>query len=248
MKKVMAVSLSLVLLLGTITGCHHKAPDEKETRERVEEIVCGEDFKLKGGDDGYYTAYSKDRDLEFEVWWAEDGNAILPDIKIPNGEYYIHSSYGKAVLHFWFDEYQRCIDQYGFYNVDYGPDADAGTETDIDSPYDSDYCCPSTVWIYMDEDSEPEDIEKVESLMRDLRDICEKEEEYHTSDYNMEYSVYLCYRVGVKEYKQSSYFKISKDSKDRELTVDNFEFSDRTTKSGPGRFGSGVAVITVYED
>ena len=240
MKRAIALSLSLVLLLGIVTGCSHKAPGEKETSKRIEEIVCGEDFKLKGGDDGHYTVYSKDRDLEFEAWWDESGIAIWPDIEIPDGEFHIYTSYGKAVLHYWFDEYQRCIDQYGFYNVDYGPDAGRNNNDD---------CCPNVVWIYMDENSDPEDIEKVESLMRDLRDICKQEEEYHTSDYDLEYTVYLCYRVGDKEFKQSSYFTISKESKDRELTVDNFEFSDRTSsRNGPGRIGSGVAVITVYED
>ena len=248
MKKVIAFCLSLVLLLGTITGCQlNSYPDEKETRESVKEIVSGESFKLQAGDSSdYYTVYSKDRDLEFEVQWTKGRDNIFFGISKPNGKFVLVNDYGKVVHHYWFDEYRRCIDQYGFYNVNYGYDID--TKAKIDNPKDPDYCYPGAVWIYMDENSNQEDIEKVESLLRDLRDICKKEDKYHTSVYHFGYSVYLCYRLGEQEYKQSGSFKITKDLTDEELKLDNFEFSDRTTNIGPGTSSGGVANITVYED
>lgn len=245
MKKVIAVCLSLVLLIGTFTGCQKSYPDEKETRDNVKDIVCGESFKLEGDSD-HYTVHSKDRDLEFDVWWAKGWDDITYGIRIPNGEFDITNNYDTVVHHFWFDEYCRCIDRYGFYNVNYGYDIESKAR--IDSPEDPDYCSPASVWIYMDEDSDPEDIKKIESLMRDLRDICRKEDEYHTSDTRFYYSVYLTYKVGEKEFMQSDSFKISKDSADEELKVDNFEFSGRTNSIGPGISGNGCAVITVYED
>lgn len=235
MKKVIAVSLSLVLMLGIVTGCNKKAPDKNETQERVERLVRGEDFKLKGGDDGYYTVYSKDRDLEFKVWWSASRDYVLPNFYITNGEYDFNNDYDDAIHNFWNDEYRKCIDQYGFNDVDYGHDAD-------------DNCSPKTVWIYMNTDSDPEDIEKVESLLRDIRDICKKENEYHTSDFDFTYSAYLVYRVGEKEYQQADFFKINKDLTDSELKLDNFKFPDRTTTIGPSSSGNGVAVIKVYEN
>ncbi|MBP5491662.1 MAG: hypothetical protein J6Y08_02335 [Clostridiales bacterium] len=235
MKKIIAISTSLILTAGIVTGCSGK-PGKKETRERLERLCGGENIEIDGE-----MVRSLDRDLEFSYWYEWEGTPIWPDIDIPlGGNYYLRSDYGMAINAYWNDEYRSCIEKYDFYIVDYGKDGE-----------DEDNCHPNLLYIFIEDGASSEDLEKVESLLRDLREICREEEEFHTSEWKegFKYLAYIWYiDSDTKEYQKSNGVVIKADTKDKDLQLDNIRIAS-TDKSDPRKppLSNGNAKIYVNE-
>ena len=231
MKKIIAFGMSLILIAGVFAGCK-KQPNDKQTAKLLEEKYGGERFEVSGGN-----ASSLDRDLEFEVWYDKDGMDIWPDVEI-GGDYNLYSSYRSAVCSYWNDEYRKCIDKYDFAEVDYGMDGD-----------DEDACAPNLVYIFIDNDASSEARDDVESLLKDLREICREEEDFHDSDHYEAhcYMVYIWYVDSIAdEYLKSDGLRIEADTKDKELRLDNIDV-DHKDNSDPRRnsLSNGNAMIYV---
>lgn len=207
MRKIIAIGMSLVLITGALTGCK-KQPGDKETAKRLEEMYGGERFEVSGGN-----ASSLDRDLEFEVWYDKDGADIWPDIEI-GGDYVLYSSYDSAVWHYWNDEYRKCIEKYGFAEVDYGQDGE-----------DEDSCAPNLVYIFIDSDASSESLDDVESLLMDLREICRMEDDFHDAGQGSNrYIAYIWFIDSDEEtFLKNSGIRIESDTKDKELRFDNMD-------------------------
>ena len=206
MRKIIAIGMSLILLTGVLAGCK-KQPSDKETKKRLEEMY-GERFEVSGG-----YASSLDRDLEFEVWYDKDGADIWPDIEI-GGDYVLYSSYEKAVCSYWNDEYRKCIEKYGFADVDYGKEGE-----------DEDSCAPDLIYIFIESDAASGSLDDVESLLKDLRDICRKEDEFHDSgNGTLRYVVYIWFIDSNEEqYLKNSGIRIESDTKDKDLRFDDMD-------------------------
>lgn len=234
MKKIIAMSMSLVLMAGIFTGCSRE-PDKKETLRRLEDVCGGENIEIVY--DG--RARSLDRDLEFTYSYDWEGTPIWPDININmGGKYHLDTEYYNAVHNYWNDEYRRCIGKYNFADVDYGADGD-----------DEDKCCPSLVYIFIEDGASEEDLKKVDSLLLDLREICREEDEFHSWDYYNEFSylVYVWYidsDAGV--YQKANGIVIEKDTEDQRLQLDNVRIA-HTDSSDPRveEYGFGRAKIYV---
>lgn len=230
MKKQIAAGLSLILTVGLLAGCAIK-PGDAKTEKELEEMYA-EDFEVDGN-----SAWSLDRDLEFEVWWDKDGYDIWPDIDMPfTGKYYIRDSYGGAVCQFWGSKYRKCIERYDFTKVDYGRDGD-----------DEDKCFPSQVYIYIEKGASEEEPEDVVSLLSDLRDICKKEEKYHDGDHMDE----LKYLANIwfidsesEEYLEAADIMITKDTKDKELDITKLE--TKKDKYDPRRISQSNGNASIY--
>ena len=235
MKKSIAISMSLILTAGIVTGCSGK-PGKKETRERLERLCGGENIEIDGE-----MVRSLDRDLEFSYWYEWEGTPIWPDIDIHlGGKYYLRTTYGRAVHEYWNDEYRSCIEKYDFYDVDYGEDGE-----------DEDKCYPNLVYIFIENGATSEDLGKVESLLSDLREICREEEEFHTSDCTekFKYLVYVWYiDSDAGEYKKTNGIVIEADTKDKSLQLDNIRIAS-TDKSDPRKtpLSNGNSKIFVNE-
>ena len=120
MKKIIAISMSLVLMAGILTGCGGK-PGKKETLERLEDQWGGENIEIVSNG----LARSLDRDLEFTYSYDWEGTPIWPDIDLNlGGKYILESDYSYVTHKYWNDEYRRCIEKYNFAEVDYGREAD----------------------------------------------------------------------------------------------------------------------------
>lgn len=218
-KKLVATGLSLILAAGIVTGCSGE-PGKKETRETLERLYGGESFEV---DDGM--AYSLDRDLEFSYYYDWEGTPIWPDIDINlGGKYIIKTTYNEAVHHYWNKKYRKCIKKYDFEDVDYGTDGK-----------DKDKCSPNMVYIFIEDGASEEDLENVESLLLDLRDICEDEEEFHSSKCSEMYSyvVYIWYIDDeAEEYQKTTTVKVKANTPDKHLKLDNIKIAT-TEKSDP---------------
>ena len=211
MKKIIAMSMSLILLAGVITGCGKKEPGEKETLRRLENMY-GECFEING-----YKVSSLNRDLEFTYRYDFEGTPIWPDIDIKTGgKYVLYSDYRLAVWKYWNDEYRASIEKYNFAEVDYGEDGD-----------DEDKCRPNLVYIFIDVDASPEELAKVESLMADLRNICREEDEFHDlGDYDdkISYIVNIWYIDDeAEEYERTAGIVIHSDTEDSKLRLENLK-------------------------
>ena len=159
MKKIIAMSMSLVLTAGIFTGCSRE-PGKKDTLRRLEDVCGGENIEIVY--DG--RARSLDRDLEFTYSYDWEGTPIWPDIDLSlGGKYILESDYDYAVHKYWNDEYRRCIEKYNFAEVDYGRDADEEI-----------FLSPNAVYIYIEDGASEEDLKNVESLLLDLRKSAER--------------------------------------------------------------------------
>lgn len=83
MKKIIAMSMSLVLMAGIFTGCSRE-PGKKDTLRRLEDVCGGENIEIVN--DG--RARSLDRDLEFTYRYDWEGTPIWPDINM-GGKYHL---------------------------------------------------------------------------------------------------------------------------------------------------------------
>ena len=218
MKKIIAMSMSLIMMAGLVTGCSGE-PGKKETMKHLETLCGGEDVEVED-----HLVRSLDRDLEFSYWYEWEGTAIWPDIEIHlGGKYYFRSSYGTSLHNYWNDEYRACIEKYDFADVDYGKDGK-----------DEDLCSPNLVYIFIEDEASPEDIAKVESLFLDLREICRDEEEFHDYDWTegYYYLVYIWYiDPETGESHKTDGIMIKADTKDDKLKLDNIRILDNTYKS-----------------
>lgn len=234
MKKIIAMGMSLVLTTSLLTGCGGK-PDKKETLDRLEDICGGENLEIVSN--GF--ARSLDRDLEFTYSYDWEGTAIWPDIDINlGGKYILDTDYNYAVHKYWNDEYRRCIEKYGFADVDYGRDGDKEI-----------FLSPNTVFIYIEDGASEEDLKKVESLLLDLREICREEEDFHSWDCSEEF-IYLAYiwyiDSDAEVYQKTDGILIEADTKDQYLQLDNVRI--RSTESSDSRdeeYSGGKAKIFV---
>ena len=220
MKKIIAMSMSLVMTTCIFTGCGGK-PGKKETLERLENQCGGESIEIVDGN----LARSLERDLEFTYSYVWEGTPIWPDIDINlGGKYHLETGYNNAVHKYWNDEYRRCIEKNGFADVDYGKDGD----NEI-------FCYPNLVYIFIEDGASSEDLEKVESLLSDLREICREEEEFHDSDCADEFG-YLAYIWYIDseagEYQKTNGVWIAADTKDQYLQLDNIRIAN-TERSDP---------------
>ena len=231
MRKIIAIGMSLILITGALTGCK-KQPSDKETAKRLQEMYGGERFEVSGG-----RASSRDRDLEFEVWYDKEGAAIWPDIEI-GGDYYLYSSYGSAVCNYWNDEYRKCIDKYGFAEVDYGKDGE-----------DEDTCTPNLVYIFIDSEASSESLDDVESLLKDLREICRMEDDFHDSGKSTYYYVAYIWFIDSNEeqYLKNSGIRIESDTKDKELRFDDMD-DYHEEKSDPRKTPLSNGNAKIYVD
>ena len=233
MKKIIAMSMSLILMAGVITGCSGE-PGKKETLELLDRIYGGERFELDGN-----LVRSRDRDIEFYYWYDYEGTPIWPDIDIElGGKYILKSTYFDSVHQYWNDEYRAAIEKYDFRFVDYGEDGD-----------DEERCCPDYVYIIIEDGASPEELAKVESLLSDLREICRDEEEFHDSDYSEEYGYFgfIWYVNGdTGEYQKTFAFRIEADTRDERLKLENISINDMD-KSDPHDMlhNNGIAMIYV---
>ena len=231
MRKIIAIGMSFILLTGALTGCK-KMPGDKETAKRLQEMYGGERFEVSGGN-----ASSLDRDLEFEVWYNKDGADIWPDIEI-GGDYALYSSYSGAVCHYWNDEYRECIEKYGFSEVDYGEDGE-----------DEDACQPNLVYIFIEEGASSQSLDDVESLLKDLREICRKEDDFHDSGSGtLRYIAYIWFIDSSEEkYLKNSGIRIESDTKDNELRFDDMDdYHEEKTDPRKPPLSGGNAKIYVY--
>ena len=234
MKKIIAISMSIVMTACIFTGCGGK-PGKKETLERLESHCGGENIEIVDRN----FARSLDRDLEFTYSYNWEGTPIWPDIDINlGGEYHLDTSYNNAVHGYWNDEYRRCIEKHDFADVDYGRNGD-----------DENRCCPNLVYIFIEDGASSEDLEKVELLFSDLREICIEEEEFHDSDCAKEFG-YLAYIWYINseagEYQKTKGIWITADTKDEYLQLDNVRI-ESTERSDPRKtpLSNGNALIFV---
>ena len=219
-KKILTISMSLILMASILMGCGGK-PGKKETSERLKSHCGGENIEVVDGN----FARSLDRDLEFTYWYKWEGTPIWPDIDIHlGGEYHLETGYNTEVHHYWNDEYRRCIDKCNFASVDYGKDAE-----------NENFCYPNLVYVFIEQGASSEDLEKVESLLSDLREICKKEGEFHDSKCAQEfaYVAYVWYidsEAGV--YQKTQGIRITAKTKDENLKLDHIKI-ESTDKSDP---------------
>ena len=234
MKKIIAMSMSLVLTAGILTGCGGK-PGKKETLERLEDQCGGENIEIVSNG----LARSLDRDLEFSYSYNWEGAPIWPDIDLNlGGKYILESDYDYAVHKYWNDEYRRCIEKYNFAEVDYGRDADEEI-----------FLSPNAVYIYIEDGASEEDLKNVESLLLDLREICREEEDFHSWDCSQEFG-YLAYiwfiDSDAEVYQKTEGIWIAADTKDQYLQLDNVRIRDTESRDPRDEeYGSGKAKIYV---
>ena len=234
MKKIIAMSMSLVLTASILTGCGGK-PGKKETLERLEDQWGGENIEIVSNG----LARSLDRDLEFTYSYDWEGTPIWPDIDINlGGKYILNSDYSYVTHKYWNDEYRRCIDKYNFADVDYGRDADKEI-----------FLSPNLVYIFIEDGASEEDLKNVESLLLDLREICREEDDFHSWDCSEEFSyiVYIWYIDSDAEvYQKTESIRITADTKDKSLQLDNVRITG-TDSSDPRdtELSSGKAKIYV---
>lgn len=221
MKKLLSVSMSVIFALGMLAGCSHKSPPGDSEKVKELEKRYAEHFEVRGD-----RVCSLDRDLDFEAWYRESGEAVFwPDIEIPNGKFILSDSYISAVRKFWNDEYRKCIEQYDFDKVDYGTDGD-----------NKEKCAPSLLYVFIEDGASSEKIEDFESLLSDIKEICKKEEKYHTSSDHLQklhYFVRVFYiDVENGKYRQADDKDITEDISDSELKLSQFP-ADRDVKRDP---------------
>ena len=229
--KKLSIFLSAFIILSLLTGCSHTPPSDGEKMQQLEEHVAGERVTFNGDN-----ARSLDRDLQFQVFWEESETTIGPGIPVKSGVFQFYTNYREAVHGFWNEEFRERIDKYHFDRVDYG--SAVGTN-----------CTPIVVNIYIDEDASEESRLKVESLLKDLRKICEKEAEYHTSDYPFDYIIHLYYtKKGSDEVKKTETLYLDKDSTDDELKLDSFTLTGEVVyESEHLPLANGNALIEIHE-
>ena len=234
-KKIIVMSMSLILMACIFTGCSGGKPDKQETIERLKSHCGGENIEVVDGN----LARSLDRDLEFTYSYKWEGTPIWPDIDINlGGKYHLETNYNNNLHKYWNNEYRRCIEKYNFADVDYGEDA----EKEI-------FCFPNLVYVFIEQGASSEDLEKVESLLSDLREICKKESEFHDSKCAQEfaYVAYVWYidsEAGV--YQKTESIRITAKTKDEHLQLDNIKIAG-ADKSDPRDvpLGNGKAKIYV---
>lgn len=211
MKEKVAAVLGLTLLTGILAGCVLKTPSDKETADELEDMYGGEEFEVEDG-----TAYSKDRDLEFDVKWINEGKDIGFDFHA-GYKLALETTYFKAVYEYWRDDYLDCFDKYDFEEVEYDKKMDQFGSLLLN--------------IYIVGEPSDSEIRDIESLLEDIREICEEEQEFHDHDYKS----HLTYSASIyiideydDEYQVAEDIDIRYDTKDKDLKFKNMDFKDES--------------------
>lgn len=230
--RVILIVLCVVLSLSLMTGCFSfrgrkpKKPSEEELVSAVEELVKGENIEYSGN--GRF--YSLDRDIEFEEQWvlyAQSSGGTDAPRGTGYGSYYLDSNlltsqagaapniinYYTTVYRYWLDDICEEIDSYQFESVEV---IDKVTERRIGR----DFYIPIT--IYITQDITPEQVEAVESLLREFRDICIKEQQFHDEYFDFSFCVEII-RWNTEEdlYFKGETYNVYADTKDSELEIDS---------------------------
>ena len=222
MKKKLAVTilvctLSALLLSGCLGSSSNNAnanstpnyPTWDDMEDFAEAEACGENVYFDANSN-YFR--SKDRDLKFSVNETEQTASLDGSLAQGTGQYWLASDYDGAVHYYWHEEYEKAINSHKFYYSFYHT-------ADPDNYYFMD----CGVELYIDEDCTEAQLAEVEGLFYDLREICKKEQTFHTSEYDFNYYVSLSWvdsATDTKKFTNDIY--ISADSTDEELSIDSF--------------------------
>ena len=176
MIKRLIAAILLMLMLPSLCGCSlwsvwyqsmsayqqssDNYPDDAQIQAYVESVVKGEKVQSVYGGGTEYR--SLDRDLTFEVRINSLTTSLDGSFARETGKYYFTDTYELMVAAFWQDEFDAALNRHKFdYCFCNGPSELYPGSTGIE--------------VYIDEDCSEEQLEEVEKLLMDLRDICIKE-------------------------------------------------------------------------
>ena len=152
--------------------------------------------------DGHFR--SLDRDLEFEETWEIDAaseafgiqgrteHEINSQFTLGGHETEFYNNYLTAVTYYWTDDILESLNSHNYRSVElveplrvYAPGDRVidGKNTHFFTTY--------IVTIYIPRDASQELLDDVEQCLRDLRDICAREDEFHDRCFGMNFNVHI---------------------------------------------------------
>ena len=213
LKRIIAIGMLTVAAANFMTGCFYfyipvQLPEEynEETYPQgdlaayVEKFAYGENVEYLG--DGHFR--SLDRDLEFEETWEIDAASeafgiqgrtereINSQFTLGGHETEFYNNYLTAVTYYWTDDILESLNSHNYRSVElveplrvYAPGDRVidGKNTHFFTTY--------IVTIYIPRDASQELLDDVEQCLRDLRDICAREDEFHDRCFGMNFNVHI---------------------------------------------------------
>lgn len=234
--------LSLFLLSGCIlysnsSGASNTSnhPTDAEMDQFAEKTACGEN--IERADPILYRYRSLDRDLEFGVDYNPRTASLDGSFAQTASGYFLTTDYSLAVHYFWQKEYEKAVNSHIFsYCYCHGCTGD------------NLYYSGRGLQVYMDKDVTDEQISELEELLRQLRDICVKEMDYHTSEPDFYYMIdFNLVDPDTLLMTNCETVKIYATTTDEELRVSEFEeLSSQGYEGPPKRIENGDAFICMY--
>lgn len=215
-----AVVMAAVCLGGCFFG-NSKGKNYQEhvdnIDEHVDELTGGEKVKLVDQQGDRYIYECKDRDVTFTVMISENTASLDGSFVHGTGSYYyVDTYYDSAVHYYWQEEFEKTAEGKGFDFVNFGDCTDSKGEESYNFSGE-------TLFIYVDKDCTDEQIEKVNQMLREVRDICIKETEFHKKDTDFDYAIVLYwYDPETNITKRTEYVWIDADTTDKELDIRTF--------------------------
>lgn len=211
LKRIIVIGMLTVVVANIMTGCFYipvSLPEEytDETYPQgdldayVEKFAYGENIEYLG--DGHFR--SLDRDLEFEEKWGTDAaseafgiqgrtsQVINSQFSLGGHETEFYNNYLTAVTYYWTDDILESLNSHNYRSVElveplrvYAPGDRVidGKNTHFFTTY--------IVTIYIPRGASQELLDDVEQCLRDLRDICAREDEFHDRCFGMNFNVHI---------------------------------------------------------
>ena len=211
--------LTVLPLAGCFSSTQPQPPTDQELVKEVEGLTHGERIQYNGNGE----FISLDRDLSFTATFQMQQDS-MNGVPVPSGyksySYRLSAlpgrdDYAAAVMKYWDFEVEKLIEKYGF--SDYGFSED--TPDNENGRYFN---------IFIDEDGFEEAIPDVDNFILDLKQISQKEEQFHTSPYNMKILVNIYYAVPGTDkcvYPRLCHQEIVHTMNDDKCRVENWDTS-----------------------
>ena len=216
-----SIAFSAVLLLVVMSffflfflgGQIHLGTPE-ELKGRIEEKLAGEPFDYSDGDPLKRTFHTIDRDIEFTAYWDDTAEDSYGRQYLQSSQF--KSNYDAMVHEYWAEELDSKLNECGFDEaINYRVDDRYASTGKI---YFYDY---KSISIFIDRDATAEQIEKVNEFLVFLKELCTREDEFHSGKYEMKYCVSINWiDPGSDEYTSASdQLNITSDTSDDIIDV-----------------------------
>lgn len=174
--------LGLATLISGCSGTNRYIGTQEDLEKCISQKLAGEAFVCSDKDPLKRTYITTDREIEFTAYWDNT-------IEDSYGRQYFQDSqfkcnYDIMVHDYWDDEINSKLQDYHFTEaINYPIDDRYASSAKI---YYYDY---KSVSIYIDNNATDSQIDDINSFLLFLRDLCVRENAFHTNEYAMKYNV-----------------------------------------------------------